>query len=230
MTRTARIVIPGCPHHVTQRGNNRQTVFHSDSDRDFFLELKWKRFSLYKLQTLGFALLSNHTHDVSIPETPPSLAKGFGLLHYDFARWQNLNKNRTGHLWQERFFSCPLDEDHFWKALRYVELNPVRAGLVKHAWEWPWSSAQAHISGIDKTGHLNLDPWRMRFNGDTWREFLEQGLEKDEHDQIRTATKTGHPLGNEAFIRHLEELTGRILHPRKPGRKPATTGLKKTLY
>ena len=92
-----------------------------------------------------------------------------GRLHNDFSRWQQIQRDLTGHLWQNRFFSCPLDEDHFWEALRYVELNPVRAGLVRNAWEWPWSSARAHVTGIDETGLLNMDLWRTRFDGNRWR-------------------------------------------------------------
>jgi putative transposase len=219
MARLARIVIPGCPHHVTQRGNNRQAVFFSDSDRDFYLERMCKFFKIYGVQTEGYTLLTNHTHNAAIPEKKWSLAKGFGKLHNDFSRWQNFKRDLTGHLWQSRFFSCPLDEDHFWKALRYIELNPVRAGLVKLPWDWPWSSAQAHVKGFDRTGLLDMHLWRSRFDGPKWRDFLEQGMEADELDRIRTATKVGRPLGSEEFINKIEALTGRSIKPRKPGRK-----------
>lgn len=92
--------------------------------------------------------------------------------------------------------------------------------LVRQAWEWPWSSARAHVSGIDETGLLNMDIWRSRFDGNRWREVLEEGRQTaGELDEIRMATKTGRPLGSEEFVKHLEDLTGRVLRPRKPGPK-----------
>jgi putative transposase len=115
--------------------------------------------------------------------------------------------------------ACPLDEDHFWKALRYVELNPVRAGLARDAWEWPWSSARAHITGIDDSGLLNMELWRSRFDGNSWKEFLKVGLVASERDHIRMATRTGRPLGTDDFVRQLEKLTGRTLRSLKPGPK-----------
>jgi putative transposase len=133
MPRIARIVIPGCPHHVTQRGNHRQKVFFTDAERGFYLELLRKYFTRFEVEMAGYGLMSNHVHFVLIPVMQASPAKGVGLLHNDFSRWQQIQRNLTGHLWQNRFFSCPLDEDHFWEALRYTELNPVRAGLVRYA-------------------------------------------------------------------------------------------------
>jgi len=220
MGRFARLVIPGCPHHLTQRGNHRQPVFFSDSERDLYLELKKKYFELAQIQLDGYSLMTNHTHDLVIPATPTSLAKGFGRLHNDYARWQQIQHNQTGHLWQNRFWSCPMDEDHFWKTLRYIELNPVRAGLVRHAWEWPWSSARAHVKGVDDTGMLNMDRWSTRFDGERWREFLREPLDEDEQNRIRLSTRTGRPLGSEQFLRELEVLTGRSLRARKRGPKP----------
>ena len=150
-----------------------------------------------------------------------------GRLHNDFSRWQQIQRDLTGHLWQNRFFSCPLDEDHFWEALRYVELNPVRAGLVRNAWEWPWSSARAHVTGIDESGPINMDPWRTRFDGNRWRSYLEEGLKSTgDLDRIRLATRTGRPLGSDDFIRCLEALTGRSLRPKKRGPKSGLTAQK----
>lgn len=113
MPRVARVVIPGYPHHVTQRGNHRQTVFFADTERDFYLTLLRKYFALFQVQMTGFALMTTHVHHILVPELPTSLAKGVGRLHNDFARWQQIQRDLTGHLWQNRFFSCPLDEDHF---------------------------------------------------------------------------------------------------------------------
>jgi putative transposase len=221
MPRFARIVIPGCPHHVTQRGNHRRIIFFSDSEREFYLKLLRQHFSIRAIRMEGYSLMPNHVHQALIPPTLDSLARAIGRLHNDFARWQHMRQNLTGHFWQNRFFSCPMDEDHFWEALRYIELNPVRAGLVKHAWDWPWSSARAHVNGADDTGLLSMNLWSKRFNGVQWKEFLEEGLAAgDTIRQLRMSTQTGRPLGDREFIRRLEKLTGRKLLRQKPGRKP----------
>jgi putative transposase len=200
-------------------------VFFANADYQLYLQLLHKYFVEFKVDMPGYALMPNHSHQVLIPTLANSLAKGVGRLHNDFSRWQQIKRNLTGHLWQNRFFSTPLDEDHFWKALRYIELNPVRAGLVRNAWDWPWSSARAHVTGIDETGLLTLDCWRSRFDGDSWKVFLEEGLaSKAEIDRIRLATRTGRPLGSEDFLERLEALTGRLLLPRKRGPK---SGLEK---
>jgi putative transposase len=218
MSRLARVVIPGCPHHVTQRGNHRQQVFFSHKDFEMYLKLLRKYFPKYGITLIGFSLMPNHTHKIAVPHFPKSLAKGVGVLHNDFARWQQKLRDQTGHLWQNRFFSVPMDEDYFWRALRYAELNPVRAGLVRNASDWPWSSARAHVTGIDESGLLDMDTWRSRFDCDRWRNYLEEGCNSDrEYDQIRKATRTGRPMGTDDFIEQLEKLTGKALRPRKRG-------------
>jgi putative transposase len=124
-----------------------------------------------------------------IPGESDSLALGVGRLHNDFARWQHMRQHLTGHFWQNRFFSCPLDDDHFWEALRYIELNPVRAGLVEHAWEWPWSSARPHVTGVDESGLLDMDVWNKRFHSNQWKGFLEEGLRgQNTNSDLRIAT------------------------------------------
>ncbi|MBN1568194.1 MAG: transposase [Acidobacteria bacterium] len=221
MARIARIVLPGCPHHVTQRGNRRQAVFYDDMDRRFYLRLLGRNSNLFAVQTAGYCLMTNHIHDVCVPMRPDSLVKGFGRTHNDYSRWHNLRNDTSGHLWQNRFYSCPLDEDGFWRALRYVELNPVRAGLVENAWDWPWSSALAYVTVIDKSGLLKMEKWAKRFDGKAWRDFLREGLELHaELEEIRCATRTGRPLGGEEFVIKLEQLTGKVFRGRKPGRKP----------
>jgi putative transposase len=220
MSRIARVVIPGCPHHVTQRGNYGQRVFFSDKDRVVYLKLLQKYFQQYQVEMAGYTLMSNHVHLILIPALKDSLAKGVGLLHNDFSRWQHIQQNAKGHLWQSRFYSNPMDDEHYWKSLRYAELNPVRAGLVRNAWDWPWSSARAHITGIDTTGLLNMETWKSRFNGSQWKDFLKEGLGlSEEIETIRLAARTGRPLGSKSFIKNLEKITGRSLLPKKRGPK-----------
>ena len=220
MPRIARVVIPGCPHHVTQRGNHGQKVFFSDRDRQIYFELLRKYFEQYLVDVAGYTLMSNHTHLIVVPLRKNSLAKGVGISHNDFSRWQQVQQNQKGHLWQSRFYSNPLDEEHYWKALRYAELNPVRAGLVRHAWDWPWSSARAHVTGVDETGILNMDLWRSHFNEEQWGVYLKQRTKlQDEIELIRLSARTGRPLGDKNFIKSLEKITGRSLLPKKRGPK-----------
>ncbi len=221
MPRIARVVIPGCPHHVTQRGNHRQDVFYAEYDRGMYMDLLQEYFTRFQIAMPGYCLMTNHVHQILVPPSATSLAKGVGRLHNDFSRWQQIQLHQNGHLWQNRFFSTPLDEDHFWKALRYIELNPVRAGLVRFAWDWPWSSARAHVLGVDETGLLDMDSWRARYGGESWREFLLEELKnEDEVERIRLATRTGRPLGSEDFVRQLERATGRELLCKTRGPKP----------
>ncbi len=220
MSRFGRIVIPDCPHHVTQRGNHRRPVFSAESEYEFYLKLVRENCYRYKLKLPGYCLMPNHVHHAAIPKSQNSLSRAIGRLHNDYARWKHMQQNLTGHLWQNRFFSCPMDEDHFWEALRYIELNPVRASLVKHAWDWPWSSARSHIRGVDETGLLDMDLWGKRFNSSQWKMFLEDG--REEFESMRLATRTGRPLGSEEFLIHLEAITGRKLRKQKPGPKPGS--------
>ena len=220
MTKIARVVIPGLPHHVTQRGNHRQKVFFSDRDREIYMKLMRKYFKKHKLDLIGYSLMPNHVHHSVVPTLKSSLAKGVGLLHNDFSRWLQIQHGQTGHLWQNRFYSNPMDDTHCWMALRYIELNPVRAGLVRDPWDWPWSSARAHVTGVDETGMLDMELWGKYFNKTSWREFLLEGTDKaEEMGRIRRANKTGRPLGSDDFIRNLEEITGRRLFPKRRGPK-----------
>ena len=216
----ARAVAPGCWHHVTQRGNRRQTVFFEDADRAMYLRLLGLHCSRRRVRISGYCLLSNHVHLVAAPQAENGLAKALGGAHMDYARWLNLRRSETGHVWQNRFYSCPLDEGHRWEALRYVELNPVRAGLTGAAADWPWSSAAAHLGGRDPAGLLDLTEWGSRWNPETWRDVLEEGLDNAATmERIREATRTGRPAGSADFIEQLETATHRPLRPQKRGPK-----------
>jgi putative transposase len=164
--------------------------------------------------------MDNHAHLVAIPERASSLAEGIGQLHHDFARWQNIQCGRNGHLWQNRFFSCPVEQDRVWQVLSYVELNPVRARMVEHAWEWGWSSAQAHVTGCDQSGLLDMNFWRIAFSEAEWKEYLEEMIaHKAIQAQIRRAVTRGYLLGSDATALRLERELGRQILPRKRGRK-----------
>jgi len=136
MPRTARIVIPGCPHHVTQRGNNRQPVFFTDADHEHYLELLCEQSERFGLAVEAYCLMPNHVHLIATPEREDSLAKAVGRTNLYYTRHIHALHGRCGHLWQDRFFSSALDDEYFWNVLIYVERNPVRAKLVRRPWRW----------------------------------------------------------------------------------------------
>jgi putative transposase len=218
MPRAARIVIPGCPHHIVQRGNNRQAVFFDAEDRRAYLSILKKISAKHGLQILGYCLMDNHVHLVAMPAEEDSLAKAVGVTNFTYAQEMNILRGRDGHFWQGRYFSCPLDESHLWTALRYVEQNPVRAGLVRSAWEYEWSSARAHVQGFDERGLVDLTDWNQNVGGFDWRKRLQCAGDMDILHKLRESTQTGMPFGSEMFIDGLEKSVGRRLRPRKPGR------------
>ncbi len=208
-------------HHVTQRGNNRQAVFCSVNERLVYLRLAAEYFPQYGLTLVAYDLMTNHSHLAVIPDSEDSLALGVGRMHNDYSRWHNVQHGRHGHLWQVRFYSCPVENDRRWGLFGYIELNPVRAQMVEHAWDWEWSSARAHVTGVDPSGLLDMDFWRKHFDGAAWRDFLEQmAAEKSLVDRIRKATARGRFFGSDATARLLEEQLGREILPKKRGRKP----------
>jgi putative transposase len=160
--------------------------------------------------------MGNHIHDISVPEFDTSLAKGIGRTDNDYSRWLNVRCKRTGHLWQARFYSCPVGLVSLADVLAYVELNPVRADLVKRPEEWMWSSARAHLTCVDESGLLNMDWWRNQFTPESWADYLSMKM----HDRamlqrIRAATQTGRPLVDREGLRQIEQFLGRSLQPRK---------------
>jgi len=203
MPRLPRLVIPGYPHHVTQRGNHRQNIFFSDEDRRFYMDLLHRQIETKELSLLGYSLMTNHVHHNSIPRASDSLSRYMRTLDRDFSRFQNLRRNQTGHLWQSRFFSCPVYDS--WEVLAYIELNPVRAFMVENPAEWEWSSARAHLTGEDHSGLLDMDLWRKHFDPCTWREYLKQvALRTDINDRIRKATTAGRFCGPEDIAKEME--------------------------
>jgi putative transposase len=220
MPRLARTIAVGCAHHVTQRGNNRQDVFLVDDDRRVYLEMLREQASRCGLEVLGYCLMTNHVHLVAIPHAEDSLAQGIGRTHFRYSQYVNRRHRRSGHLWQGRFYSCPLDERHLWLALKYIELNPVRARLCRRAWRYEWSSAAAHTDESAKSDLLNLPCWYKQFSAEAWRKELAEGLTDEEVVRLRLRTRTGRPLGSDRFLSKLETRLGRRLRPLPVGRPP----------
>lgn len=212
------MVIPGCPHHVTQRGNNRQDVFFVDDDRHVYLELLRDGAARFGLEVVAYCLMTNHVHLVAIPHGEDSLAKAVGRTNLKYTQYINRLHSRCGHLWQDRFFSSPLDEQYFWTALAYVERNPVRAKTAPLAWEYPWSSASAHVGQNDPSGLLDLGRWKEMLAGLDWPEALTSPQDEQLVGRLRRWTNRGCPIGSDSFISKMERLIGRRLRPLPVGR------------
>jgi putative transposase len=218
MARLARIAIVNVPHHVTQRGNARQFLLAADEERAVYLELLRQYIKLHDLALLGYCLMSNHVHLIVVPHHAESLALALKNTHGRYASYWNAAHQSSGHVWQGRFYSCPLDDAHLWVALRYTERNPVRAGLVSAAQDWEWSSAAAHCGSGAAEPWLEVATWSKRWSGATWREYLHCCENDAELRAIRRGTHTGRPLGSSEFVRSLEQATARRLQPQKGGR------------
>jgi putative transposase len=218
MARLARTVVVNVPHHVTQRGNARQFLLASDAERLVYLDLLRESLGLHPLLLLGYCLMSNNIHLVVIPRDARALALALKQTHGRYASYWNASHQSSGHVWQGRFYSCPLDSSHVWIALRYAELNPVRVGLVTEAESWTWSSAAAHCGCREPDGCLDMETWKDRWSTGTWREYLAEGESQGDVAEIRRCTHTGRPLGTPEFLRSVEQLTLRPLAARKGGR------------
>ncbi len=218
MARLPRVVVVDVAHHVTQRGNARQVILANDQDRVAYLELLRQYSQLYHLYLLGYCLMSNHVHLIVVPRNSAALSETLKHTHGRYASYWNARQSSGGHVWQGRFYSCPLDDSHLWAGLRYVELNPVRAGMVSAPEEWPWSSAVAHCNPHVAQGILEMERWQKRWTAAQWVEYLAAAESQSDACALRQCTHTGRPLGTTEFIAALEQLTSRRLTPQKGGR------------
>ncbi|MBI5745350.1 MAG: transposase [Elusimicrobia bacterium] len=220
MPRISRAVGVGLPHHITQRGNYGGMVFESDSDRERYLSLISEYALQNALSILAYCLMPNHVHFVAIPGSEYSLARVFNTAHMRYAQYINWRRGLRGHLWQGRFYSCPLDGRHLVAAARYVERNPVRAGMVAAAGSWGWSSAAMHLGHAGDRFRFDLDAlWSLLPDlKRDWGTWLSKEDDFEESGCLRKNTRTGRPVGDEAFVRMMERRLGRRLHPLAVGR------------
>ena len=218
MPRIARVCVAGYPHHITQRGNNKDEAFFDDEGRRFYLDALKRYRDRYKMKLLAYCLMGNHVHVLAVPEKETSLAKGMGGTNLLYTQYINRKYNRSGRLWQNRFFSSLVEEESYlWTVIRYIEQNPIRAGLVKRAEDYVLSSARVHVSGI-KDDVLSDE---SRFNEKeikSYREFIRED-NREADTAIRRSTSTGRPFGSEGFIKKLERILKRNLIPKKGGRQ-----------
>jgi putative transposase len=220
MPRIARVIIPSVAHHFTQRGNRRQTVFFSDQDKNLYLKILLDQIAGTGLRVMGYCLMTNHVHHQPVPQRPEDIARIFGETHRKYSSIINIREKWRGHLWQERFWSFPMDEAYQYRAIRYSELNPVRAGIVKKAEDYPWSSARCHL-GISEDPIVSTVEFAM--SPKEWADFLREGEEEIFAETLRWHSRTGRPLGGPEFVSRLEILTGRSLMRKKSGprRRPS---------
>lgn len=213
MARLARIIAVGYPHHIVQRGNRRQPVFFGDDDYSAYLYLMAEWCKKHGVKIRAYCLMPNHVHLIAVPKKQDSFRLAIGEAHRRYTRRINFREGWRGHLWQERFHSYPMDENHLLAAIRYVEQNPVRAGMVADPGEYPWSSAASHLTGQDNP--LMKGKPLLEMVPD-WKSCLSEDVSKETVSTIRRHEKTGRPLGSTVFVRKLEKSLGRILHPLKP--------------
>ena len=196
MTRIARIVVPRTPHHITQRGNNRQDVFFTAADYCAYLDILCEQGEFCGLRILAYCLMTNHVHLIAVPVGEEALANALGRTHWLFTRHINRLHRRSGHLWQNRFFSCPLDSEHLLHAARYVERNPVRAKMVRLPWRYPWSSAAAHTGEGPAHEVLDMPGWRKLFRPSQWKRIVQEAEDEEIVDRVRGSLRTGRPLAS----------------------------------
>jgi putative transposase len=217
MARLARVVVPGIPHHVTQRGNRRQETFFVEDDYDAYLTLLKQWCGRCGVAVWAYCLMPNHVHRIVVPASEDGLRRALGEAHRRYTRRVNFREGWRGHLWQGRFASFPMGERYLLRAARYVECNPVRAKLCRVPWRWRWSSAAAHVAGRDD-GIVQVRALLER--APDWREFLTEATQAEDAALLRCHERTGRPLGEAAFLDRIEKRLGRPVRPAKPGRKP----------
>ncbi|MCA1829506.1 MAG: transposase [Myxococcales bacterium] len=208
MPRTARIVVPGVPHHITQRGNRRMPTFMCDEDYARYRTVLSESCARSDVEIWAYCLMPNHSHTIAVPESEAALRHAFAVAHQKYAREINKRERWRGHLWQCRFASYPMDDAHTLAAARYIELNPVRAGIVSSAAEYQWSSARAHLVGRDDELVRVAPLLAVRHD---WAKFINERMDSKVLDALRWHLASGMPLGDEAFVKEIEARLGRLV-------------------
>lgn len=217
MPRIARVIAAGYPHHVVQRGNNREDVFFADEDRKQYLGFLVKYAAKWNVGIIAYCLMTNHVHLLVRPQGEQALSKMMQGLTLCYTQYRNRTNGRTGRLWESRYHSSIIDkENYLWAVARYIEQNPLRAGMVKRAEEYRYSSAKAHVKGIDDgiVSEALFDPSRRT----DYRDLLRTGMDNETAEEIKRCTRTGRPLGSTVFTKQLAKLLGRELSGRRRGR------------
>lgn len=215
MPRQVRVIIPGEAHHIVQRGNYQQEIFREPDDfRRYLLWLK-DYSKEHHIDILAYCLMNNHTHIIGVPHHRESFGEALNTLTMRYSQYVNRKRKLHGHVWQGRYFSCLLDETHLYRAIRYVERNPVRAKVVNSSWDYAWSSAPVH-TGIRSERFVTLEK-SFDMDAEEWKAYL---CEEDSPmvDEMRLKTRRGLVVGSEIFIKKAEEILKRSLKCLSPGR------------
>lgn len=217
MPRIARAVAVGFPHHVIQRGNNKEKVFFDKEDREKYLSLLKNYSDKWDSPILVYCLMSNHVHLLTRPKEDESLYKMMQGVTLCYTQYINKKYKRTGRLWESRYHSCIVDKERYlWVVARYIEQNPKRAKIVKMEEDFPYSSARAHIVGVkDKVLGEELFKEGQRKN---YVEFIKASIPNEEINSIRYYTRTGRPFGSKEFIKKIEKMLERRFLLKSPGR------------
>ncbi len=211
MPRCARLVLPGIPHLVVQRGNRRQPAFFSDADCRTYLRLLRETSRAAGTAVWAWCLMPNHVRLILVPSHADGLRAALAGAHRRYTRYVNNREESRGRLWRGRFASFPMDEDHLLACACYIELGPVRAGLAASPENWRWSSARTHL-GLADDALTEVEPLLRR--APDWRALLNAGLTEDEREAIRASERSGRPLAGTVFLKQLAAALGRDLMPR----------------
>lgn len=224
MARLPRMILPGQPHHVILRGNNRQAIFHSDHDRQHLLATLAEVAAQYRVDIHAYVLMDNHLHLLLTPPSAEALSRMMQSLGRRYVGWFNARHQRSGTLWEGRFRAGLIEgERHLLACMRYIELNPVRAGLCVEPAQWPWSSAAHHL-GLARSSLVTEHEmyWSL---GNTpferehaYREFMAQGVPSSEQAQFTDGALRGRPVASEAFLKPLAAGHERVVMRRPRGR------------
>lgn len=212
MARHARIIVPGHPHHITQRGQRKMPVFFKDEDYQLYLDLLSEFSQKYHVSIWSYCLMPNHIHLIAVPQNEASLASMMAQIHKRYSTAINKREKWTGTLWQGRYYSYVMDKEHARSAMRYVAFNPVSAGLVKTPWEYRWSNTynNAHDKALQEVCGTYEE----------WVAYLRQAEATltEKQEEIKKHLSSGLPFGSDDFISDLEKKRKQVLRPARRGR------------
>ena len=226
MPRRARLSLPGIPWHIIQRGNNRSVCFFADEDYRLYLEHLAELGERFDCAVHAYVLMTNHVHLLLTPDYSDGPALLMKHLGQRYVQYVNRTYQRSGTLWEGRFRSCLTQtEDYVLACYRYIELNPVRANMVRHPREYKWSSYRTNAEGRDDPLITPHDEYRRlsrtkSARRENYRALFKAHVDEQELNHIRQATNGNYALGNSRFQEQIEAALGRRAHPGKAGRPP----------
>ena len=226
MPRTGRILVSGFPHHIVQRGHNKQVVFADPSDFIFYLSNLKELKQEFDVQVFSYCLMTNHVHLLLYADNNPSnISKLMKALSARMTRYRNKLEKRTGTLWESRYKSSPVQTEQYLLACcRYIELNPVRAFMVPTPKDYPWSSYCQRVDPEDYNQWIDLDPMYLNLGNNSksriqsYKEFVSQAVASNEIQFFRETLQRGQLTGNNRFVREVEQITGQRIEFRPRGR------------